>query len=88
MMSVIYLVNLLFQVFTMMLIVRIVASWLPQLNEYRIMHFIRYYTDPYLNIFRRIIPPLGMIDFSPIVAFLCLGFIQNLIINLLLGLAA
>lgn len=79
------LINVFFQVYTLMLLARIIASWFPQLYEYRLMQFIAYYTEPYLNFFRRFIPPLGMIDFSPIVAFICLSFIQNLLINLLLG---
>lgn len=48
------------------------------------MQFIAFYTDPYLNFFRKFIPPLGMIDFSPIVAFLLLGVLQN-IVHALLG---
>lgn len=79
------LINVFFQVYTLMLFARIIASWFPQLYEYRLIQFVAYYTEPYLNFFRRFIPPLGMIDFSPIVAFICLSFIQNLIINLLLG---
>jgi YggT family protein len=35
-------------------------------------------TDPYLNIFRSIIPPLGGIDFSPILALLLLQGVQQL----------
>ncbi len=54
---------------------------------YKLTQFIRYYTDPYLNFFRRFIPPLGMIDFSPIIAFLCLSFIQNIVINFLVSFA-
>lgn len=77
------LVNLLFQVYTLMLFARILGSWVPQVNEYQLMRFIAYYTDPYLNLFRRFIPPLGMFDLSPIVAFLALSFIQNLLLNFL-----
>jgi YggT family protein len=77
------LVNLLFQVYTLMLFARILGSWVPQVNEYQLMRFIAYYTDPYLNLFRRFIPPLGMFDLSPIVAFLALSFIQNLVLNFL-----
>ena len=62
------------------------GSWVPQANQYRVMQFVGYYTDPYLNVFRRFIPPLGMFDISPIVAFLCLSFIQNLVMNFLLRL--
>jgi YggT family protein len=84
MLTVIYFVNLIFQVYMLMLFARILASWVPQINEYRFMQFVGYYTDPYLNIFRRIIPPLGMFDLSPIVAFLCLSFMQNLVVNFLM----
>lgn len=66
-------VYIFFQIYTFMLLARIIASWFPQLFQYSFMQFIAYCTDPYLNFFRRFIPPLGMIDFSPIVAFLCLG---------------
>lgn len=77
-------INLGFQIYTLMLFARIISSWVPQLNEYRVMQFISYYTDPYLNLFRRFIPPLGMFDLSPIIAFLALSFIQNLLINFLI----
>ncbi len=66
-----------FLVYTIMLFARILSSWVPELAETKIMQFIAYYTDPYLNFFRRFIPPLGMIDLSPIVAFLALGFLDN-----------
>ena len=82
----IQMVSFLFQVYTLMLFIRILSSWVPQVQEYRIMQFICYYTDPYLNIFRRFVPPLGMFDLSPIVAFLCLSFIQNLVLNFLIRL--
>ncbi|WP_068467585.1 YggT family protein [Candidatus Protochlamydia phocaeensis] len=85
MLIIIQLINLFFQVYTLMLFARIIASWFPQLYEYKAMQFIAYYTDPYLNFFKRFIPPLGMIDFSPIVAFLCLNFVQNILINLIVG---
>lgn len=72
-------VDLLFWVYFIMLMIRILGSWLPELMNTRFMLFIAFYTDPYLNLFRRIIPPLGMIDISPIFAFLCLGFIEALV---------
>ena len=79
-------INIIFQIYTLMLFARILGSWLPQLTEYRFFQFICFYTDPYLNFFRRFIPPLGMIDFSPIVAFLCLNFMQNILLNVIVGL--
>ena len=43
------------------------------------MLFVAHYTDPYLNLFRKIIPPLGMIDISPIFAIFCLNLLQGFV---------
>jgi len=80
----IYIVDKLFLVFTIMMFVRIMGSWLPELQNSRFMQFVAFYTDPYLNVFRRFIPPLGMIDISPIIAFLCLGIMEQMIKSLLI----
>lgn len=82
----IYLLALLFQVYTLLLFARILGSWFPQLQHYTLFRFIAFYTDPYLDIFRKIIPPFGMIDLSPIVAFLCLGLIEKILTTLLMAL--
>ncbi len=76
------LIDRIFLVYMIMLFVRILGSWLPELRQYRFMQFIVFYTDPYLNIFRRIIPPLGMMDLSPMIAFLCLGVIEQVLKSL------
>jgi YggT family protein len=78
-------INILFEIYLIMLFIRVIGSWVPELSEYKLMRFNSYYTDPYLNFFRKFIPPLGMIDISPIVAFLCLGFIQRIVIALLVS---
>ncbi|ABO49253.1 protein of unknown function YGGT [Desulforamulus reducens MI-1] len=71
-----------FWVYEMMLLIRILMSWFPH-NPYNpIVRFLYETTDPYLNIFRRIIPPLGMVDISPIAAFLVLRMIQSFVFNL------
>lgn len=80
---IIKLVYTIFQIYYLLLFVRIILSWFPvnQYNEWvKIIHKL---TDPYLDLFRKIIPPFGMIDFSPIVAFIALMFIQNVIIRIL-----
>lgn len=64
-----------------MLFIRILSSWIPDASHYRFIQFISYYTDPYLNVFRQIIPPLGMFDLSPIVAFICLSFLESILIK-------
>ena len=88
---IITIIDRLFLVYTIMLFVRILGSWLPEYQNSRFMLFISFYTDPYLNIFRRLIPPLGMLDISPIVAFFCLSIfeaiLKALVVSLLGGLA-
>lgn len=79
-------IDMFFQVYMLMLMARIICSWIPELQRTRFMMFISFYTDPYLNFFRRFIPPIGVIDFSPIVAFLSLGLIEGAIKFLLGGL--
>ncbi|MBN9377251.1 MAG: hypothetical protein BGO14_09160 [Chlamydiales bacterium 38-26] len=76
-------IDLLFQVYMLMLFVRILSSWAPQLMEYKFMQFIAFYTDPYLNIFRRLIPPLGMFDISPILAFFSISLLKDFIVFLI-----
>jgi YggT family protein len=83
---IIFLVDKLFVVYTCMLFGRILGSWIPELQRTRFMQFIAFYTDPYLNLFRRIIPPLGMFDLSPIVAFLCLSVVEHVVKALLFSL--
>jgi len=83
MLSVASFILLLFRVYMIMIIVRIIGSWFPEFQQTRFMQFIAFYTDPYLNLFRRIIPPLGMFDLSPIVAIICLEVIKSLFLSLL-----
>jgi YggT family protein len=75
-------INLLFQIYTLMLFARIISSWIPELQATKVLQFIAFYTDPYLNIFRRFIPPLGMFDISPIFAFLALEFVRYIILGM------
>lgn len=69
-------IGILFQIYFFMLLARILSSWMPELQNNPIVRFIAFYTDPYLNIFRMIIPPIGGIDLSPIAAMFALGFIE------------
>ena len=82
---IIKIIELLFQVFYVMLFIRIIGSWIPEFQNYRWMLFVRFYTDPYLNLFKKVIPPIGMIDISPIFAFLALGFIETFIKHLIMS---
>lgn len=77
-------IRIAFNVYSFILIARIIMSWMPNLNRYQpVIRFIYEMSDPYLNIFRRFIPPFGGMDFSPIVALIVLSVIENLILKVL-----
>lgn len=61
-------------VYSFALIIYIFMSWFPGARESSIGEFLTKICDPYLEPFRKFIPPLGMIDFSPIVAIFVLHF--------------
>ncbi|MBD8068374.1 YggT family protein [Bacillus sp. PS06] len=64
----------LLNVYSYALIAYILMSWFPNARESSIGQFLARICEPYLEPFRRIIPPLGMIDISPIVGILVLNF--------------
>jgi len=49
------------------------------------MTFLRDVSEPYLRLFRRFIPTVGMFDFSPMVAIIVLYILQALIYNAIAG---
>jgi YggT family protein len=64
-------------IYSYLLIASILMSWLPNARESGLGQMLSKITDPYLDIFRRFIPPIGMIDFSPIIAIFALNLARN-----------
>lgn len=60
------------RVYSFGLIIYIFMSWFPGARESSFGVMLAKICEPYLEIFRRFIPPLGMIDFSPLVAIIVL----------------
>jgi len=72
-----------FYFYFILLILRIFLTWIPSIDWYQQpFKALREVTDMYLNIFRRFIPPVGGLDFSPIVAIIVLQILQGLITGL------
>ena len=80
-------------VYLVLIFIRIIMSWIPRMpyNRYlsAVLKFVSDVTDPYLNIFRRILPPVrlggGALDLSPIVATFVLIIVSSLAANLIAG---
>lgn len=83
----IQLVNVAFQVYSWLMIARILLSWVRHDPRNPIIRFIYEITEPFLGLFRRIIPPIGMIDVSPIAAFIVLDLIRRFVLSLLWNIA-
>jgi len=60
------------------LIVRVLSTWLPVSPYSKWIRWSYVLTDWLINPLRRVIPPLGMIDITPIVAWFLIGLIQRL----------
>ena len=79
-------VNVFISVYVLILIAYILMSWVrlpysPWLN--RIQRFLYDVCEPYLRIFRRLLPSFGGFDFSPIIAILALGIVDRVITSIL-----
>jgi YggT family protein len=76
-------------VYLVLIFIRIILSWIPRMPYNRWLNaglkFVSDVTDPYLNLFRRILPPVrmgpGALDLSPIVATFVLIIVSSLIAN-------
>ena len=66
------------QIYSTLLLIRVLLTWFPGIDwSNGILSALTSITDPYLNIFRGIIPPIGGFDISSILAFLLLNFLQG-----------
>jgi YggT family protein len=71
-------------VYTLCIVARIILSWGMSYGN-PTMRFLVRITEPILGPFRRIIPPLGMFDISPIIVLLILQLFQRAIAGVLIG---
>ena len=86
-------VNALFLVYTILIFLNILMSWIPRIPRSAtlrpVLDFITETTNPYLNIFRRLMRPIGaggmMIDISPILAIIVLGLINRLVVTAIIN---
>jgi YggT family protein len=86
-------VEALFIVYFVLIFVRILLTWIPRMPYNRYLRatvgFIEEVTDPYLNVFRRFIPPLGggsfALDLSPMLAMAILYFVGLIVVGAIRG---
>lgn len=64
-------------IYTILLVIYILMSWVPSTRDTAFGRLLGTIVEPYLGFFRNFIPPLGMIDISPIIALFALRFINS-----------
>jgi YggT family protein len=82
-------VDAVFLVYLILIFVRILLSWIPRMPYNPVLHavvtFVHDVTDPYLRLFRRILPPLGAggfgLDLSPIIAIIVLYIVRAIVVG-------
>ncbi len=83
----------LINVYTILILAEILLSWVPRVPDNPalrwIVQFVHDVTEPYLTIFRRLIPPIGVggggLDLSPIAALLVLQIVGGIIVRVVAG---
>ncbi len=86
-------VGALFLVYIILILIRVLMSWIPRMpynpTLRAVLDFISETTDPYLNLFRRIIPPIGGggfgLDLSPMIGIIVLYILRGIVVALIAG---
>ncbi|MGH2983660.1 MAG: YggT family protein [Solirubrobacterales bacterium] len=86
-------VDALFLVYIILIFINVLLSWFQRIPYNRVLYgvidFIHDTTNPYLNLFRRFLPPLGgggfRIDISPILGIFVLFILRAVVVGLIEG---
>ena len=77
-------IRLVKDIYFYMILIYVLMSWLPNVRESAVGEFLGKFVEPYLQPFRRLIPPIGgMLDISPIIALFALQFVAEGLIAVL-----
>ena len=71
-------------IYLILLFIRVLLTWFPNVDwTSQPFATLTQLTDPYLNLFRSIIPPIGNIDISSMLAIFLVQFLQSALPNLI-----
>jgi YggT family protein len=82
-MAIISIVDYAFTLYSFILLARVLVSWFPVDPYNPIIRLLHQLTEPLLAPIRRVLPPTGMLDLSPIVGFIVIIIAQRLVVGLL-----
>lgn len=80
-------VNALLNFFELLIVVWCVVSWIPRrpgglVDD--VSSVLERIVGPYLGLFRRLIPPIAGVDFTPVIAVIVLGVVQQVVVGILI----
>lgn len=85
-------VSALFLVYIVLILLNVLISWVPRMPYNRALRatldFVKETTDPFLNLFRRVLPPFGggfALDLSPMLAIVALYVLRAVVVGLIEG---
>jgi len=81
----IYFIDVFFTLLSLAILARVLLSWIRVSPYHPMVDFLYRVTEPILAPLRRAIPPLGMVDISPVIALLLLQIVQQILIALIRG---
>jgi YggT family protein len=84
--SFIQLIDLLLSIYIWIIIARAIISWITPYPYHPLVRFLYKVTEPILAPIRKIIPPIGGIDISPVIVIFIIFIVQNLLHRLLINL--
>ncbi len=76
-------VNLLFTALTLVIIARVILSWLPQYQNTSFGRAVYQISEPVLRPIHKLLPPTGMMDFSPMIAIIVLIVLQTILATII-----
>lgn len=87
-------VEAVFLIYAILILLNILIGWMPRIPFYSrwfraVLDFITDTTDPYLNLFRRVVPSFGSggfaLNFAPVVALIVLFVVEAVVVGLIRG---
>lgn len=74
-------ISILFELLNLAIIARVFLSWFNVHPDHPVVSFLYQITEPVLAPIRRVVPTIGMLDISPIIAIILLELLRNLLIS-------
>jgi len=81
----VYFVDVFFTLLSLAILARVLLSWLRVSPYHPVVDLLYRITEPILAPLRRVIPPIGMIDITPVIAIILLQIIQQILVAVIRG---